>query len=170
MKAVELSVMFRDGEVLVIREALPLDQCERFLSRDEEVHHEAHDEILNQIRQIEGWGSRVIQTLWMSVDESADVPAGYRVRHVSDAQSVWGGWRVLPKRRRLTSCRALLTFASHALPPTDRQEALDEWMDELECAVAENLPILRRTASILFRTCPHMAIRRRASKRMRGRG
>jgi hypothetical protein len=167
MKVVELSVQFRDGEVLVIREAIPLDECERLLSIEEEVSHGAQDEALERIRRIEGWGSQSISRLWLSVDKSADLPAGARYRRVSDAQSVWGE---APKPKRgLASCRALLGLVAYVLPSADRRESLDEWVDDLECAVEKHLSIVRRTASILFRAAPLMAVRARGRARVRRR-
>lgn len=166
MSVVTLNLMLRDREVLQIEEPVSPDQCERLLSLDEGVRLGAEEEILQRARRIEGLGDKAIGQLCLSVDEGADLPAGTRLRSIVDAQSVWNE----SPKRRLTFCRSLLSFAASALPPADRQEALDEWMDELECAAEENLPTLRRTASILFRAGPLMAVRSRGSARVRRRG
>lgn len=165
MSVVTLSVMLRDGEVLMIQEPASPDQCKRLLSLDEEVRIRAEDEVLQQIRQIEGWGEHAIRQLCLSVDENVELPAGTRKRIIADAASVWG---VSPKKR-LGFCFSFLSVAVNILPRPDRQEALDEWVDDLRCAAEDNLPILRRTASILVWALPPMALRGRVLSRARRR-
>jgi hypothetical protein len=63
-------------------------------------------------------------------------------------------------------CRSLLASASCLLPPDEREEALDEWADEIETAAQKGGPVVRRTLSILFRSLPSMALRTRLPSRV----
>lgn len=75
--------------------------------------------------------------------------------------------------KNMTRCRSLLARASCLLPPGEREEALDEWTDEIETAAGEGRPILRRTLSIVFRALPTIAVRirmHRPSRAPRGGG
>jgi hypothetical protein len=66
---------------------------------------------------------------------------------------------------RLAGCCSVLSLVHRLLPVTIRQDALDECIDELECAAAENRPLLRRTLSISFRAVPILAIASRVQAR-----
>ncbi|HET7416990.1 MAG TPA: hypothetical protein VFJ61_05150 [Solirubrobacterales bacterium] len=72
-----------------------------------------------------------------------------------------------PKTAR---CRSLLARACCLLPPAEREEALDEWADEIETAALQGRPIVRRTLSIVFRALPAMALRMRLPSRVPGKG
>lgn len=164
MSVVTISVMLRNGEALTIQEPVSPDQCRRLLALNEGVRIRAEDEVLQQNQQIEGWGARAIRQWSLMIDESGDLPAGTtRVRTASEGQLVWEN----PPKRRLGFCFSFLSVAVNVLPRPDRQEALDEWADELRCAAEERLPILRRTASILVRALPPMALRGRVLSRAR---
>jgi hypothetical protein len=168
MSVVTLSVRLRNGEVLEIQEPVSPDHCRQLLSLDEEERLCAEDQVLERIRLIEGWDAKAMRTLWLSVDESSELPVGTRVKAVSDVASVWGeSPKPRPAKRRLSFCFSFLSVAVNALPQPDRQEALDEWVDELRCAAEESLPILRRTASILVRALPSMALHGRFLSRAR---
>jgi hypothetical protein len=69
--------------------------------------------------------------------------------------------------RHVSRCRRLLQCANFVLPPSVREDALDEWMDEIQSAAEENLPFRRRALSILFRSLPALALRARLSVRAR---
>jgi hypothetical protein len=47
------------------------------------------------------------------------------------------------------------------LPPHDREDQLDEWLDEIECARERDLPVHRRTLSIVLIALPVMCVRNR---------
>jgi len=64
-------------------------------------------------------------------------------------------------------CRSLMSMATFALPSEIREESVDEWMDEIECAAAEERPVLRRAISILLRSLPILAWRSRLPTRAR---
>ena len=76
---------------------------------------------------------------------------------------------VVPSRRA-QRCKSLLAAAHRVLPRTVREEALDEWLDEIECAASQGKPVLRRTISILCRALPILAVRSRLPARARGGG
>lgn len=67
--------------------------------------------------------------------------------------------------RRVEKCRSILRIANRLLPEGSREEALDEWMDEIETAAAKELPVFRRTASIVVRSLPVLALRIRLPAR-----
>jgi hypothetical protein len=69
--------------------------------------------------------------------------------------------------RHVARCHALLRLANFALPPAVREEALDEWMDEIQCAAEKGLPFRRRALSILCRSLPALALRARLPIRSR---
>jgi len=69
--------------------------------------------------------------------------------------------------RRISRCRSLLQLANFVLPPAAREDALDEWMDEIQCAAEENLPLGGRVLSILCRSLPALALRARLPVRAR---
>ena len=75
-----------------------------------------------------------------------------------------------PARGRVERCHSILRLANLVLPPRVRGEALDEWIDEIECAAAEKKPVLRRTLSIVFRSLPSLALRARLPARARREG
>jgi len=72
--------------------------------------------------------------------------------------------------KNVSRCRSLLDLAKVVLPPSARDDAIDEWTDEIECAAATGRPVLRRTVSILVRSLPRLAVRSRLPKRVRERG
>jgi hypothetical protein len=67
----------------------------------------------------------------------------------------------------VSGCRRLLQLANFVLPPSVREDALDEWMDEIQSAAEEGLPFRRRALSILFRSLPALALRARLPVRAR---
>ena len=69
--------------------------------------------------------------------------------------------------QRVRQCRSLLSLAKAVLPKDVREDAIDEWMDEIECAAAEDRPVLRRAISILVRSLPVLAWRSRLPRRAR---
>jgi hypothetical protein len=73
-------------------------------------------------------------------------------------------------RRKVAKCRSMLQLANRVLPPDVREDALDEWTDEIECAAAEKKPVFRRALSILCRSLPREAVRSRRPARVRGNG
>jgi hypothetical protein len=73
-------------------------------------------------------------------------------------------------QRKVAKCRSMLELANRVLPPGVREEALDEWMDDVECAAEAKKPVIRRTLSILFRSLPSLALRSRRPARARGNG
>jgi hypothetical protein len=81
-----------------------------------------------------------------------------------DPESVRGS-----SARNVSRCRSLLQAANVALPSSVREDALDEWMDEIQSAAEEGLPVRRRALSILFRTLPVAALRTRLRIRARRR-
>ncbi len=74
------------------------------------------------------------------------------------------------QRGRVGRCRSLLAIVRHVLPSDVRDDALDEWLDEIECAAAAGRPVVRRTASIILRALPSLAWRSRVPARARGKG
>lgn len=76
------------------------------------------------------------------------------------------------RNRRAAVHRAcsLLALAKRALPPEVREEALQEWVDEIETAADEGLPVRRRAISIVLRALPVLAVRSRLPARVRGGG
>jgi hypothetical protein len=70
------------------------------------------------------------------------------------------------RSRQVARCRSLLEIGNLLLPPGVRDDALDEWMDEIECAAAKNRPVLPRVVSIL-RTLPLLAWRSRLARARR---
>jgi hypothetical protein len=75
-----------------------------------------------------------------------------------------------PARGKVERCHSILRLANFVLPPRSRDEALDEWIDEIECAAAEKKPVVRRTLSIVFRALPSLALRARLPARARRKG
>ncbi len=73
-------------------------------------------------------------------------------------------------RRATGHCRSVLSLAYLALPLSTRQDALDEWLDEIACAEVAGRPVVRRTLSIIVRTLPRLAARSRLPIRARGKG
>jgi hypothetical protein len=69
--------------------------------------------------------------------------------------------------RSVGRCRSILGIAKVVLPRDVCDDAVDEWMDEIECAAAENRPVLRRTISIVVRSLPLLAWRSRVPMRVR---
>ncbi len=69
--------------------------------------------------------------------------------------------------KKVAKCRSVLKIANRLLPKDVRDEAIDEWMDEIECAAAADLPVFRRTLSILLRSLPALAWRSRQPARAR---
>lgn len=67
-------------------------------------------------------------------------------------------------------CRSALVIAGRLLPGAVRNEAVDEWLDEIECAASAQRGVTRRTASILIRTLPALVWRSRRPMYVRGRG
>jgi hypothetical protein len=65
---------------------------------------------------------------------------------------------------------SLLALAKRALPPEVREEALQEWVDEIESAAEEGQPVRRRAVSIVLRALPVLAVRSRLPARVRGGG
>ena len=73
--------------------------------------------------------------------------------------------------RRVSGCRSILRLANFVLPRSVREDALDEWMDELLSAAEEDLSFRRRAISILCRSLPALALRaRRPVRARRGEG
>lgn len=70
-----------------------------------------------------------------------------------------------PPNSRLDRCRSLLGAAAGLLPASERDDALDEWIDEIETAAALGHPIRRRTCSIVLRSLPVLALRARVPRR-----
>jgi hypothetical protein len=64
-------------------------------------------------------------------------------------------------------CRSLLKLANFLLPHSAREDALDEWMDEIQGAAEEGRPFRRRALSILCRSLPPLALRARLPVRAR---
>ncbi|HEU5254022.1 MAG TPA: hypothetical protein VFU16_11930 [Solirubrobacterales bacterium] len=75
--------------------------------------------------------------------------------------------QIPPSNAGVRGCRSVLSIAAATLPPNIREETLDEWIDELECAADENRPVLRRAVSILVRSLPILAWRSRLPSRAR---
>lgn len=69
--------------------------------------------------------------------------------------------------RSVSRCRGLFELANMVLPRAIREDALDEWMDEIHCAVEAGLPVRQRVLSILFRSLPKQALRARFPVRAR---
>lgn len=69
--------------------------------------------------------------------------------------------------RRVHRCRSVLNLAKAALPRDIRDDYIDEWMDEIECAAARNRPVLPRVMSILVRSLPILTWRSRIPTRVR---
>lgn len=57
--------------------------------------------------------------------------------------------------REVARCRQHLALAARLLPAAVRQDALDEWIDEIECAAEAGKRIRGRALSIMLRTVPH---------------
>lgn len=60
--------------------------------------------------------------------------------------------------RRVARCRSILEIVHRALPASIRADALDEWIDELECAASARRPVVKRTVSIVIRAIPLMLL------------
>jgi hypothetical protein len=71
------------------------------------------------------------------------------------------------KHGKVERCHSILRVANLVLPSRVRDEALDEWIDEVECAAAEKKPVLRRTLSIVFKSLPSLALRARLPRARR---
>ncbi len=74
-----------------------------------------------------------------------------------------------PRERRIKRCRSVLELVHHFLPAVIREDALDEWIDELEAAAAEGAPIVKRTVSIVTMAVPRLVIRGVLSNGIRAR-
>lgn len=99
-----------------------------------------------QVREVASWG--------IAIEDPPDIQrAGYRAGS-EDVQ-------ISRLVRKVGRCRSLLTIAKGVLPPDTRDDALDEWMDEIECAVEANHRVTGRLLSILFRALPAVAWRSR---------
>lgn len=105
-----------------------------------------------------------------SVDfEAAD---GRRHLRTGGPGSAWAGASAPPKAldaassRKVTRCRSILGLVNRALPRGVRDDMLDEWMDDIETAAEEGMPVRRRMASIL-RSLPVIAWRARRPARAR---
>lgn len=73
--------------------------------------------------------------------------------------------------QRVERCRSVLRVANLLLPRGVREDAFDEWVDEIECAAEAGLAVVSRTLSILFRSLPVMVWRSRGLAQVqRGRG
>jgi hypothetical protein len=68
--------------------------------------------------------------------------------------------------RAVRRCNSLLDAAGRLLPPSVRDEAVDEWRDEIETAAEGGRPVVRRTLSML-RSLPIHAWRARRPVRAR---
>lgn len=71
---------------------------------------------------------------------------------------------------RLEQCRSVVGFAKRFLPREQRDDFADECLDEIEAAAEAERPVVRRTASILFRALPVLIIRTRLPTRARKAG
>jgi hypothetical protein len=95
--------------------------------------------------------------------------------HLDTTYTRWAEARSLdhpapdPIDRRVSRCRSILELANLALPSSLREDALDEWMDEIQTAAEQGLPIRRRAFSILLRSLPALALRARLPVRARRR-
>lgn len=105
-----------------------------------------------------------------SIDEIHLSPAGIldlaRAARVDEAETTPHN----PPQASAERCKMLLGMAYRILPPGAREEALDEWHDEIECAAAQSKPVWRRTLSIIFRALPVLALRSRFPTRAHGGG
>lgn len=71
---------------------------------------------------------------------------------------------------RLERCRSMVGLAKHFLPRDQRDDFADECLDEVEAAAEAGRPVIRRTASILFRALPVLIVRSRLPARARKAG
>ena len=69
--------------------------------------------------------------------------------------------------RSVRHCRSLLGIARIALPEDVYEDAVAEWMDEIESAATNDRPVIRRAVSILIRSLPVLAWRSRLPSRVR---
>ena len=70
-----------------------------------------------------------------------------------------------PSNPSLAKCRSMLELAAGLLPQGERDDAFEEWVDEIETAASEGLPIFRRTCSIVCRSLPALVLRARLPRR-----
>jgi hypothetical protein len=113
-------------------------------------------DLLPQLEEI-----KLVSTVNDTWAEAAFLGQGHEVDEPQD--------EVVPSRRA-QGCKSLLAAAHRVLPRTVQEEALDEWLDEIECAASQGKPVLRRTISILCRALPVLAVRSRLPARARGGG
>lgn len=112
--------------------------------------------------------SRVMR--WSIEFSAAD---GRRHRRAGSPGSTWDKGIALPKvvdaasSRKVTRCRSILGLVNRALPRGVRDDMLDEWMDDIETAAEEGMPVRRRMVSIVLRSLPAIAWRSRRPTRAR---
>ena len=73
-------------------------------------------------------------------------------------------------QRQIVQCRSVLGLACCLLPSDMREDALDEWLDELHCAAAEKRPVVRRTISIAVGAVLRLSVEARRSVRVHIKG
>jgi hypothetical protein len=157
----------RDGSIVDVRVWVSEDQATRLKSARRWVKTAAERELFKTVRTS---GLAVEGTLsWSFISVSrAHGLKGLELR-VQDELRKTGANDVEPAPR-VARCRLILRIAHRVLPPGMREDALDEWMDEIECTAEKGRPVLKRTFSILFRSLPVLAWRSRGPARVRGGG
>jgi hypothetical protein len=58
------------------------------------------------------------------------------------------------RSRDVARSRSVISAAVRLLPASAREEAIDEWMDEVECAAEADVGTIGRTCSIVLRALP----------------
>jgi hypothetical protein len=106
------------------------------------------------------WSFRVQQfvgdpSFGMTTNWYRTAPRRWVARRQGSSSSVDGP----PMRKRAAFCRSVLSVGARLLPAEVRGDALDEWTDEIATAEQEDAPVFRRTASILVRSLPPLAVR-----------
>lgn len=158
MKTALVKVTLRDGETLQTEVPLTGFDAEALwadLNLRQKFQHAIAAELL-ETHERQGGRKEITRYQFKLRDEAQDRPRP--------------AIRESAGQRKVAKCRSLLGLAHRVLPPGVREDALDEWMDEIECAAVEGKPVLRRTLSILCRSLLSLALRSRRPARARGNG
>jgi hypothetical protein len=171
MTGARITIRLTDGRIAMIH--CPPETFRRFESGDPIEAKEAVWTVMDRLRDtngdvpmLRGFEIASIVSIERSAANEPEIALTItdpRVRHRSTRSEPVG--QAGPSRT-VRRCGSLLGAASRLLPSSVRDEAVDEWLDEIETAAEDGRPILRRTLSIL-QSLPIQAWRVRRAVRVR---